>query len=311
MKVHHGIENIVAHNPVVTIGSFDGVHLGHACVIRHLRRKAADIGGEAVVISFEPHPREVLYPMEKKPGLLTTPEEKARLLEHYGVDHLVILPFTLDFAQQSYTDFVRDVLVEKLRMRGLVVGYDHHFGKNRKGDFDSLLVLSRHYGFFLERENVFEEDEMNVSSTKIRDALARGDIALANRFLGYSYSFTGEVVPGQHLGNRIGFPTANIALPDERKLLPAGGVYAVKVSVDGEVYGGMLNIGVRPTISQEGMVTREVNIFDFNRQIYGKSITVHLAAWIRGERKFADVAELKVQLQQDKKKVLELLSSTK
>lgn len=308
MKVHYGIENIVARDPVVTIGSFDGVHLGHACVIRHLREKAVAIGGESVIISFEPHPREVLYPMEKKPGILTTLDEKVEILERYGVDHLLILPFTLDFARQSYADFVLHTLVERLRMWGLVVGYDHHFGRNREGDFESLQALSRRYGFFLEREQAFEEDKVNVSSTKIRNALAVGDIALVNRFLGYAYSFTGTVVPGQHLGHGIGFPTANIDIPDQRKLLPAAGVYAVNVLVDGETHGGMLNIGVRPTVSQAGVVTREVHIFDFDRQIYGDTLTVRLIARIRGEQKFADIAELQSKLAQDKANALTALA---
>ena len=308
MKVHYGIENIDIHCPVVTIGSFDGVHLGHACVIRHLREKAAAVGGESVIISFEPHPREVLYPLERKPGILTTLEEKVEILERYGVGHLVVLRFTLDFARQSYADFVRDVLVGRLRMRGLVVGYDHRFGKDRAGDYESLRELSRRYGFFLERESAFEEDDVNVSSTKIRNALAVGDIALVNRFLGYAYSFTGTVVPGRRLGREMGFPTANIALPDERKLLPAPGVYAVRVEVGGETCGGMLNIGVRPTVSSDGVVTREVHIFDFDRQIYGSTVTVRLIARVRGEQKFADISELRSQLLHDKEQVCELLA---
>ena len=308
MKVHYGIENIDIHCPVVTIGSFDGVHLGHACVIRHLREKAAAVGGESVIISFEPHPREVLYPLERKPGILTTLEEKVEILERYGVGHLVVLRFTLDFARQSYADFVRDVLVGRLRMRGLVVGYDHRFGKDRAGDYESLRELSRRYGFFLERESAFEEDDVNVSSTKIRNALAVGDIALVNRFLGYAYSFTGTVVPGRRLGREMGFPTANIALPDERKLLPAPGVYAVRVEVGGETRGGMLNIGVRPTVSSDGVVTREVHIFDFDRQIYGSTVTVRLIARVRGEQKFADISELRSQLLHDKEQVRELLA---
>ena len=311
MKVHYGIENIDIHCPVVTIGSFDGVHLGHACVIRHLREKAAAVGGESVIISFEPHPREVLYPLERKPGILTTLEEKVEILERYGVGHLVVLRFTLDFARQSYADFVRDVLVGRLRMRGLVVGYDHRFGKDRAGDYESLRELSRRYGFFLERESAFEEDDVNVSSTKIRNALAVGDIALVNRFLGYAYSFTGTVVPGRRLGREMGFPTANIALPDERKLLPAPGVYAVRVEVGGETRGGMLNIGVRPTVSSDGVVTREVHIFDFDRQIYGSTVTVRLIARVRGEQKFADISELRSQLLHDKEQVRELLADEK
>lgn len=311
MKVHYGIEGLDICRPVVTIGSFDGVHLGHACVIRHLKTKAAEIGGKSVIISFEPHPREVLYPLEKKPGILTTLEEKVAILEHYGVDHLIVLTFTLEFARQSYMDFVRDMLIGKLHMCGLVVGYDHRFGKDREGNFESLQTLSKEYHFSLEQESVFEENDVNVSSTKIRNALSVGDIARVNDFLGYAYSITGTVVGGQHLGRKIGFPTANISLTDERKLLPAVGVYAVEVLVDGKLYYGMLNIGIRPTVSKAGVITREVNIFDFDRDIYGEMITVRLIARVRGERKFEDIEELKEQLHCDKERVMELLASRK
>ena len=181
MKVHHGVENIEIKCPVVTIGSFDGVHLGHACVIQHLKEKAAGIDGESVIISFEPHPREVLYPREQKIGILTTLEEKISILEKYGVDHLIILKFTLEFAQQSYTDFVKKILVDKLKIKGLVVGYDHRFGKDRAGNFENLQELANEYGFFLEKEVVFEEDDVNVSSTKIRNALTVGDITTVPR----------------------------------------------------------------------------------------------------------------------------------
>lgn len=309
MKVHYGIDGLDICNPVVTIGSFDGVHLGHACVIRHLNAKAAEIGGESVIISFEPHPREVLYPLEKKPGILTTLEEKVAILERYGVDHLVVMRFTLEFARQSYSDFVRDVLIGKLHMRGLVVGYDHRFGKDREGNFETLQALSEEYHFFLEKEHVFLENNVNVSSTKIRNALSVGDIALVNDFLGYAYSMTGKVVPGQHLGHKIGFPTANICLADSRKLLPAVGVYAVEVIIETEAHFGMLNIGIRPTVSKSGIITLEVNIFDFDRDIYGEMVTVRFVARVRGERKFDSIEELKAQLQVDKGKILELLSN--
>lgn len=166
MEVHYGVEGINIKNPVVTIGSFDGVHLGHACVIQHLKEKAANIGGESAIISFEPHPREVLYPLEKKPGILTTLEEKVAILEQYGVDHLIILKFTVEFSQQPYQDFVKNILVDKLHIKGLVVGYDHRFGKDRAGNFESLQELSMKYGFFLEREVVFEENDVNVSSRR-------------------------------------------------------------------------------------------------------------------------------------------------
>lgn len=300
MEVHYGVEDIDIKNPVVTIGSFDGVHLGHACVIEHLKEKATCIGGESVIISFEPHPREVLYPLEKKPGILTTLEEKIAILEQYGVDHLIILKFTLEFSRQSYTEFVKDILVDKIKIKGLVVGYDHRFGKDRAGNYESLQDLSARYGFSLEREVVFEEDKVNVSSTKIRNALAVGDIRIVNRFLGYSYSITGKVVHGQRLGRVIGFPTANVQVSDERKLLPALGVYAVEVLIGEQVYRGMLNIGVRPTVSREGVVSCEVHIFDFNQDIYNRLVTIKLIARLRGERKFEDINELQAQLEKDR-----------
>ena len=309
MKVHYGVENIEIKCPVVTIGSFDGVHLGHACMIQHLKEKAANIDGESVIISFEPHPREVLYPREKKIGILTTLEEKVTILEKYGVDHLIILKFTLEFAQQSYTDFVKKILIDKLKIKGLVVGYDHRFGKDRAGNFENLQELANKYGFFLEKEVVFEEDDVNVSSTKIRNALTVGDITTVNRFLGYLYSITGKVVYGHHLGHKIGFPTANIQVSDERKLLPAIGVYAVKVIIGQEIFNGMLNIGIRPTVSNDGQVSCEVYIFDFSQDLYGKTITINFINRIRGERKFNDIEELRAQLQKDQEKILKLLKS--
>ena len=247
----------------------------------------------------------MLYPREQKIGILTTLEEKITILEKYGVDHLIILKFTLEFAQQSYNDFVKKILIDKLRIKGLVVGYDHRFGKDRAGNFENL----QEYGFFLEKEVVFEEDDVNVSSTKIRNALTVGDITTVNRFLGYPYSVTGEVVYGHHLGHKIGFPTANIQVSEERKLLPAIGVYAVKVIIEQEIFNGMLNIGIRPPVSNDGQVSCEVYIFDFSRDLYGKNITINFIDRIRGERKFNDIEELRTQLQKDQEKILKLLKS--
>lgn len=300
MQVHYGTAGISIVNPVVTMGSFDGVHKGHVQVIENLKRVAVKQGGESVIISFEPHPREVLYPLEKRPGILTTLDEKINILESYGVDHLVILSFTGELAGLSYTDFVKHILVDKIGIKGLVVGYDHRFGKDREGSFESLKTLAENYHFYLEREDVYEENKISISSTKIRTALELGDIILVREFLGYDYSISGKVVHGDKIGRYIGFPTANLQLQDERKLLPASGVYAVKIYVGNKWYGGMLNIGVRPTVSRSGIVRLEVNIFDFNVDIYGDTITVSLFSRIRGERKFNNVEELRIQLHQDR-----------
>lgn len=308
MQVHYGITDIQITAPVVTMGSFDGVHKGHVQVIGNLKQVAAELGGESVIISFEPHPREVLYPLEKRPGILTTLEEKIGILQAHGVDHLIILPFTEELANLSYSDFVKRILVDRLGIKGLVVGYDHRFGKNREGSFEVLKAIAGEYRFYLEQEQAYEENEVNISSTKIRTALELGNIALVREFLGYDYPISGKVVHGDKIGRTIGFPTANLQLEDERKLLPASGVYAVRVSVDGVLYGGMLNIGVRPTVSRSGIVRLEVNIFDFHSEIYDKTISVFLLARVRGERKFNDVAELCTQLKTDKQVVLRYLS---
>lgn len=308
MQVHYGIDHINIANPIVTIGSFDGVHKGHVQVIESLKRVAQHLGGETVIISFEPHPREVLYPREKRPGILTTLEEKIEILTSHGVEHLIILQFTQSLAELNYSDFVRHVLVDKVGIKGLVVGYDHRFGKNREGTFDKLKELSERYHFYLEQEEVYEENNINISSTKIRNALEIGDVSRVNEFLGYKYPISGIVVAGDKIGRSMGFPTANIQLKDERKLLPASGVYTVKVLVEGQEYGGMLNIGVRPTVSCSGMIRIEVHIFDFQQDIYGKEIRVTLVNRIRGERKFDSVTELAKQLQRDKDEAIKSFS---
>ena len=311
MKVYRGIKDFHVPNPVVTIGSFDGVHKGHVQVIHSLKRVAERLRGESVIISFEPHPREVLYPQEKPLGILTTLDEKIEILASLGVGHLIILPFTRALADLEYTAFVQDLLVGQIGIKGLVIGYDHRFGKNREGTFDKLKVLAERFHFYLEQEEVYEEHQINISSTKIRNALQIGDIKKVNDFLGYGYALRGEVVPGDKIGRQIGFPTANLALEDARKLLPASGVYAVWVSVGEERYGGMLNIGVRPTVSCTGMTRIEVHIFDFHRDIYGQKIRVELVAHIRGEQKFDGIAELATQLQRDKKAVEACLYSSR
>lgn len=309
MQIHYGVENIQIKNPVVTIGSFDGVHLGHIQVIKCLKQKAQELEGESVIISFEPHPREVLYPLEKRPGILTTLDEKIEILNRYRVDHLIVLKFTRDLAELPYIDFVKQVLVDKIGIKGLVVGYDHHFGKGREGNFDTLCVLADKYHFELEREQVFETRETKISSTKIRTALELGDVELVKEFLGYNYSLSGKVVSGDRIGREIGFPTANIQLDDERKLLPASGVYGVKVFVGANKYYGMLNVGIRPTVCNSGILRIEVHIFDFHQNIYNETIQVGLLFRIRGEQRFENVEELKNQLVKDREEVLKRLNA--
>lgn len=301
MKVFTDIKDCRIKRPVLTLGSFDGVHLGHLKVISRLNEIAKETGGESVILTFSPHPRQVLYPKENNIKLLNTMDEKIALLEKAGVDNIIFYPFTKEFSKLSYTEFVKDILIGQLGMKFLVVGYDHRFGSNREGDFTQLNELSKDFDFAIEKEEAFNLKDVNISSTKIRNALSIGDVELVRSFLGYDYSLTGKVVHGQKLGRKIGFPTANILIDNNDKLIPAAGVYAVNIKIDGEMFSGMLNMGMRPTVSCNGDFSIEVNIFDFNRDIYDKNIKVSFIGRIRGERKFDGVEELKTQLSKDKK----------
>lgn len=300
MKVFTDIKDCRIKRPVLTLGSFDGVHLGHLKVISRLNEIAKETGGESVILTFSPHPRQVLYPKENNIKLLNTMDEKIALLEKAGVDNIIFYPFTKEFSKLSYTEFVKDILIGQLGMKFLVVGYDHRFGSNREGDFTQLNELSKDFDFAIEKEEAFNLKDVNISSTKIRNALSIGDVELVRSFLGYDYSLTGKVVHGQKLGRKIGFPTANILIDNNDKLIPATGVYAVNIKIDGEMFSGMLNMGMRPTVSCNGDFSIEVNIFDFNRDIYDKNIKVSFIGRIRGERKFDGVEELKTQLSKDK-----------
>ncbi|MCM1030959.1 MAG: bifunctional riboflavin kinase/FAD synthetase [Oscillibacter sp.] len=309
MHIHYGTDNLRIDKPIVTMGSFDGVHKGHVKVIGGLKACARKWQGESVIITFDPHPREVLYPNEKRPGILTTLAEKAEILAAYGVQHLIVIPFNRELAALSYDDFVRHILVDKIGIKGLVVGYDHRFGKNREGNFDVLKGLAETCHFHIEQEEALMANEVHVSSTKIRTALELGDIALVNDFLGYAYSISGEVVHGDKIGRTIGFPTANLKVDDERKLLPAAGVYAVKVSFQDKEYEGMLNVGIRPTVSNSGIVRLETYVFGFDGDLYGEKMTVSLIRRVRGERKFDTLQELSAQLSRDKETVKMIFSN--
>ncbi len=288
MKVYRDVSQFNVAKPILTVGSFDGVHLGHRKVIDRLNEIAASKKGESVIFTFAPHPRVVLSPQQNDLRLLTTLDEKIELLEQAGVDHLIIFPFTKDFSELSYTDFVRSILVTQLGIDSLVVGYDHKFGKNRKGDFEMLKGLAMAFGFELEKLDVLLSDDVNVSSTKIRHALQEGDIARANKYLGYPFRLNGTVVEGQKLGRKIQFPTANIETSDPHKIIPGYGVYAVNVLVEGKTYQGMLNIGTRPTINNNAdHRSIEVHIFDFDQDIYQKQLELKFLAKVREDKSLA------------------------
>ncbi|PKQ63728.1 riboflavin biosynthesis protein RibF [Labilibaculum manganireducens] len=308
MKIYTDLKDFSAINPVVTIGTFDGVHLGHRKVIRRLQELAQKVNGETVIFTFYPHPRLVLNTEDNGLRLINTLEEKKVLLEVAGIDHLVVYPFTKEFSKLTYIEFVEKILVKQLGMKYLVVGYDHRFGHNREGKYEDLKVFADQLNFKIERQDVLNMDAINVSSTKIRNAIADGDIQMANKYLGYRFFIKGDVVNGKKLGHTIGFPTANIDPQESYKLVPKDGVYAVKVDVDDKRYLGMLNIGVRPTVNNQlDNRSIEVHILDFNQDIYFKNITIHFYQRIRNEQFFASLDELKAQLAKDKLEVISLL----
>ena len=307
MKVHYGVENLGIEKPFITIGSFDGVHRGHLHIIDALRRVASAQGAFSTVITFDPHPRCVLNPNEPPVQILSSMAEKIELLERAGVEHLIVLPFTKELAEMSYREFVEDFLIDKIGMVGLIVGYDHRFGKGREGDYSKLVELSNSLGFYLEQETPFSERDINISSTKIRNALVSGEVDLANNYLGYTYSCRGIVVEGFHVGRKIGFPTANIALDASNKMIPGNGVYAVRAYCDGREYCGMLDIGTRPTVHENGVRSIEANLFGLDGSIYGKELILYFVAKMRNEQRFNSCEELAAQLRRDKVNALSIL----
>jgi riboflavin kinase / FMN adenylyltransferase len=308
MRIYEGIDELGPfNNPVVTSGTFDGVHLGHQKILKRIRNIADELNGETVLITFWPHPRLVLHPKEHKLMLLSTFEEKAKLLREAGIDHLVSIPFTKEFSELSSEKFIQKILIDKIQTRKLVIGYDHRFGKNREGSFEYLKEHIDQYPFKLEEIAREDVDRVGVSSTKIRHALQEGKIAIANGYLGRSYELNGIIIKGQQLGRSIGFPTANIHIPNDYKLIPCDGAYAVQVNVEGDQYQGMLNIGYRPTIDGNSR-SIEVNLFDFEGDLYDKRVSVQIIEYLRPESKFQGLEQLKQQLKADREKAISILT---
>ncbi|MDB5134294.1 MAG: bifunctional riboflavin kinase/FAD synthetase [Mucilaginibacter sp.] len=307
MKIYNNIDEFEpVKNAVVTIGTFDGVHLGHRKIIEGIKELAKASGGETVILTFFPHPRMILHPEDQNIKMINTISEKAELLEQLGVDHLIITPFSRDFSNQTAEEYIRDVLVDKIGTKKIVIGYDHRFGKDRQGGLAELQQLAPVYGF--EVIEIPEQDihDVAISSTLIRKALLNDEIDLANEFLGYPFFVTGKVTRGDQIGRTIGYPTANIMIEEAYKLIPADGIFAVKVYLNNQEYKGMGYIGQRPTIN--GMMRNiEVNIFDFNQDIYTQPIRMELIKFVRGDVKFESLDQLTEQLGKDKQAVLALL----
>ncbi|MDE3183599.1 MAG: bifunctional riboflavin kinase/FAD synthetase [Bacteroidota bacterium] len=322
MQVHRDINNLpYFKNAAITIGTFDGVHSGHLQIIQQVKREALLNKGESVIITFDPHPRMVLNRKENQAPirLLTTLLEKTELLAKQGIDHLVVVPFTLEFSNQSAREYISDFLVEKFHPKTIIIGYDHRFGNNREGDYHLLEKYQQEYHYEVKEIPEQVLNNITISSTKIRSALKEGDITTAKECLGYDYFFEGKVVDGNKLGRTIGYPTANLEIKNTNKLIPENGIYAVnlaigKASVNEDslfipesFHQGMMSIGIRPTIA-DNRRTIEVNIFDFNKDIYGRIVRVYVKYFLRNEEKFDSLEELKKQISLDEIKTKKLLS---
>ncbi|MCP4520320.1 MAG: bifunctional riboflavin kinase/FAD synthetase [Cytophagales bacterium] len=308
MQVHHGLDNLPKFtNPVVTSGTFDGVHKGHQVILQHLKEASKRHKGESIVLTFWPHPRFVISSSSQNLKLLNTLDEKISLLTQQNIDHLIIIPFTKDFAQQSSLEFIENILIQKIGTHHLIIGYDHRFGRNREGSFEYLMNHPQNFPFSLEEIPRQDVDNIGVSSTKIRESLKKGDILTTNNYLGTKYSLSGKVVAGEQNGRKIGFPTANIELIDDFKLIPQKGVYAVEIIFENKIYQGMLNIGNRPTLNGKSE-SIEVNIFDFTQDIYHQEMMIKFLAYIRNEQRFSSLEELQQQLEKDKQSVLSIIA---
>ena len=325
MQVHRDISNLpFFKNAVITIGTFDGVHTGHLQIINQLKKEAVMVSGETVIITFDPHPRMVISKTQENRAdikLLTTLPEKIELLQKQDIDHLVIVPFTLEFSQQTAEEYIRDFLVEKFHPHSLIIGYDHRFGNKRQGDYKLLESYQSTFNFKVKEIPEHVLHHITISSTRIRHSLEERDINTANEYLGYPYFFEGVVVDGDKIGRDLGYPTANIEINDKNKLIPANGVYAVEVTMsarsivnessadkDIQHLKGMMSIGFRPTVGGTKRVI-EVNIFDFDKSIYGETIRVYFKYFLRDEVKFNGLGELKEQLAVDKINALQLLNN--
>lgn len=301
MKVYYSLDDFTpVKNAVVTTGTFDGVHLGHKKILSQLHQVAQTVGGESVLLTFFPHPRMVLQPdMDLK--LINSRKEKIELLQQTGLDHLIVHPFTKDFSRTTSLDFVRNILVNGIGAKKLVIGYDHHFGRNREGSFEHLKEFGPVYGFDVEEISAQDLEDVTISSTKIRQALSEGDLTIANSYLGYHFPLSGKIVQGEKMGHQLGYPTANVIVDESYKIIPADGVYVIKVhfpSAPSKEYRGMCNIGKRPTFNGT-FKTIEAHLFNFNEDVYGEQITLSFIKRLRTEVKFESPEQLKEQLQKD------------
>jgi riboflavin kinase / FMN adenylyltransferase len=308
LKIFNSIKSFNATKPtIVTIGTFDGVHLGHQKIVTQITKNAHALNCESLVLSFFPHPRMVLQEGTEMKQLNTL-NEKISLLDNLGIDNLVVHPFDKEFSRLTAEEFVKKVLVDVFKIKKIIIGHDHRFGRNRTATIDDLINFGETYGFEVEQISAKEINEVSISSTKIRNALLEGNIELATNFLGYDYSLTGIIIKGKQLGRTIGYPTANITIEEDYKLIPNNGVYIAKSVLNGKTVFGMMNIGTRPTVDGTKQ-TIEINFFDFKQDLYGQKITISLLHRMRSEQKFESIDALKNQLGKDKKTALAFIEN--
>ena len=296
---------------IVTIGTFDGVHLGHQKILSRLQQLKQKHSLNAVVLTFEPHPRKVLHPDQKDLRLITLVEEKLNLLQNYGVDITIVYPFDKSFSYFEAREYIEEILLKSLKVKYLVIGYDHKFGKDRSGDIGILKQYAGEYGYEVEEIDAMDIDHIAISSSKIRAAIETGNIDLANNFLGHYFFLYASVIEGKKLGRKIGFPTANLQPESKDKLIPKIGVYFVEVDIEGQKHYGMMNIGYNPTTDMDKQIKLEVNIFDFSEDIYKKTICIYFLKYLRDEKKFDSVEQLIRELHEDKRKCLMLIEEIK
>ena len=309
MEVHYGFESYKnIKNPIVTVGTFDGVHFGHQKIIQRLQKIAKKNNGESVLLTFDPHPRKVLL-NDRGLKLIHSIDEKINILENLGLDHLVIYPFTIEFSKFSAKRYIDELLVQKLGTHTLVIGYDHHFGNDREGNIDLLKKHEKSNPFYLEEIKAHEIEEIKISSTKVRSAIEKGNIHLVNDYCGHFYEFSGKVVHGNGIGKTIGTPTANIELNSSEKIIPLDGVYAVVCQIKDANYKGIMNIGVKPTVDDVQKRTIEIHLFDYEKDIYGQDLRAKVIERIRDEVKFNSLKNLKSQILKDNKKAIKILGS--
>lgn len=319
MKIYRNLEEFTAlENAIVTIGTFDGVHIGHQKIIKKLTDCAKETGGETVLLTFFPHPRLIINPEDEDLRLINDIEEKVNQLALAGLDHLIITPFTRDFSNQTAEEYIKNVLVDKLGTKVIIIGYDHHFAKDRKGNINNLIELSEIFDFQVKEIPKQDIEDVGVSSTRIREALILGNIETANKYLGYPFEITGTVVKGDQIGRTIGFPTANLHVFEPHKLIPAYGIYAVEVEIYSslstvssgdykrvipeKIMNGMCYIGTRPTV--DGMNRKiEVNLLDFSEDLYSKTLRVKFLSYIRGDERYESLEELQAQIKIDEKNI--------